>query len=326
MSLKVNHVTRVLSFAALVLLNMGCEAPLNLTGIEQEKSLITHRFDQFQASASIDDVVVVVGTNGVILSSEDNGGLWQRKQLPEKSTLIDVVSCANGSFAALSAERELWISNDSAQSWQAHHIKTRESLTSLGCSANNTFWVGGSFSTLLSSKDPSVGWSEFSLGEDATITEIQFIDDNNAYMLGEFGLVLYSNDNGKNWQQLDYLPNELYPQAALFVDPKVGFVVGLNGKILSTHDGAQTWVSETTETENPLFGLSQLDGDLYAVGENGVLLQRQGSRWKNIPHNKQARSYLRAIHPLNNNQLLLAGGGTMFKFSPKHIETSAVEK
>ena len=53
MSLKVNHVTRVLSFAALVLLNMGCEAPLNLTGIEQEKSLITHRFDQFQASASI---------------------------------------------------------------------------------------------------------------------------------------------------------------------------------------------------------------------------------------------------------------------------------
>lgn len=326
MSLKVNRVTRALSLAALVLMNIGCEAPLNLTGIEQEKSLITHRFDQLQASASIDNIVVVVGTNGVILSSKNNGDLWQRKQLPERSTLIDIVSCANGTFAALSAERKLWISQDSAESWQAHNIETRESVTSLACSADNTFWVGGSFSTLLSSKDPSTGWNEFSLDEDATITEIQFIGDNNAYMLGEFGLVLFSEDNGKNWQQLSSLPNELYPQAALFLNAEIGFVVGLNGKILSTHDGAQTWVAETTETENPLFGLGQLDGYLYAVGENGVLLQRQDGRWKNIPHNKQARSYLRAIHPLNNNQLLLAGGGTMFKFSPKHIETSAVEK
>jgi photosystem II stability/assembly factor-like uncharacterized protein len=326
MSLEITRVTRSLSFAALVLMNMGCEAPLNLTGIEQEKSLVTHRFDQFQASASIENVVVVVGTNGVILSSKDNGDIWQRKQLSEKSTLIDIVSCANGQFAALSAERQLWISKDSAESWQAHKIETRESVTSIACAADNTLWVGGSFSTLLSSTDPSTGWNEFSLGEDATITEIQFVDDNNAYVLGEFGLVLYSENNGTNWQQLNSLPHELYPQAALFVNTEIGFIVGLNGKILSTHDGAQTWQTETTETENPLFGLGNLNGDLYATGENGVLLQRQDSLWKVIPHNKKAHSYLRAIHPLNNNQLLLAGGGTMFKFSPKHIEISLVEK
>ncbi len=327
MSSTVIRITRKFACVMFVLLNMGCEAPLNLAGIEREESLITHRFDQFQASARNQRSVIVVGSSGVILSSADNGESWHRNELQGKPTLVGVSACTNGKFVALSAERQLWLSEDDGANWQSHSIETEESLTTLTCAPDNTLWLGGSFSTLMSSQDPAKGWETFSLGEDAMITAIQFVDRQHAFALGEFGLVLHSNNNGQNWQLMEPLPNELYPQAALFQSLEVGFVVGLNGKILSTQDTGRSWVFEKTDTEKPLFGLGMLDGELYAVGENGVLLHRGKKQWMTIPHHNQARSYLRSIQPLDEHQLLLAGGGgAMFSFSPEHSSTLLVTK
>lgn len=327
MSSIVIRITRAFACVVFVLLNMGCEAPLNLAGIEREEALITHRFDQFQASARNQRAVIVVGSSGVILSSADNGESWHRNELQGKPTLVDVSACTNGTFVALSAERQLWLSEDDGANWQSHSIETEESLTTLTCAPDNTFWLGGSFSTLLSSQDPAKGWETFSLGEDAMITAIQFIDNQHAFALGEFGLVLRSSNNGKDWQLIDPLPNELYPQDALFQSVEVGFVVGLNGKILSTQDSGQSWVLEKTDTENPLFGLGMLDGELYAVGESGILLHRTKKKWVTIPHHNPARSYLRSIQSLDEHQLLLAGGGgVMFRFSPEHSSSLLVTK
>lgn len=323
MSSRTIGVIKTISCTVLILWVMGCEAPLNLDGIARETALDTHRFDQLQASARNENAVVVVGASGVVLQSGDQGENWQRSELPGRPTLIDVAACANGQFAALSAERQLWLSDKSGSSWQAYPIDTQESLTTLTCAPDNTLWIGGSFSTLLSSRDPVKGWSNFSLGEDSMITEIQFIDDNNAVVLGEFGLVLNSDDNGKNWQPAASLPNEFYPQAGLFLNPDSGFVIGLNGKILSTQDGGKSWALEPTDTEKPLYGLSRVGSELYAVGENGVLLHRQGEHWTTIDHEHQSGSYLRVIQPLGASELLLAGGGgALFRLSPALVNIS----
>jgi photosystem II stability/assembly factor-like uncharacterized protein len=327
MSLKTKPIKRVIGYAALMLSIWGCEAPLNLDGIARETALNTHRFDQLQASASNDQAIVVVGSSGVVLQSSDNGQNWQRQILSGLPTLIDITACNNGQLAALAAERQLWLSNNNGGDWQAFAIDTQESLTALACAPDNTLWIGGSFSTLLSSKDPTKGWSTFSLGEDAMITEIQFIDDNNAVVLGEFGLVLTSSDQGTTWQQAPALPNEFYPQAGLFLTPQEGYVVGLNGKILATTDGGKSWQFEISDTEKPLYGLSLHNGELYAVGENSVMLQRQGNRWSTLSHQHRSGSYLRAILPLQGSNLLVAGGsGALFSIAPNLLNISTVKE
>ena len=68
----------------------GCEAPLNLAGVEQELAKPIHRYDQFQAAVSNDQLMVVVGEAGTVLVSSDSGQTWQRQELPGRPALIDL--------------------------------------------------------------------------------------------------------------------------------------------------------------------------------------------------------------------------------------------
>ena len=42
---------RILAWIAFSLAVVGCEAPLNLSGVDQERGRLLHRYDQFQGAA-----------------------------------------------------------------------------------------------------------------------------------------------------------------------------------------------------------------------------------------------------------------------------------
>ena len=58
-----------LTCGALALLLQGCEAPLVLDGVKAQAGQPTQRSDLLQAVASNDQVIVAVGTRGVVLTS-----------------------------------------------------------------------------------------------------------------------------------------------------------------------------------------------------------------------------------------------------------------
>ena len=70
----------------------GCEAPLNLEGIAQERYKKILRFDMYQAAAHHVDSVEVVSSVGDALVSEDNGANWERLELAGRPSLIAVWS------------------------------------------------------------------------------------------------------------------------------------------------------------------------------------------------------------------------------------------
>lgn len=309
------------------LLLTGCEAPLVLEGVESSKAKTTLRFDQFQSVAHLEDSVVVVGSQGAVVVSNNAGADWQRQSLEGSPALINVVACGGSSFAALDINRKVWLGDAQGKQWQSRELPTQETPLTLTCSPSGDLWVAGSFSTIWSSSDQGDNWKETSLNEDLMFTNIQFLNDDVAYAMGEFGTVVMTRDRGQNWEFLEPLPNEFYPQAALFVSEKEGWVAGLNGAILYTTDGAQSWQRAVTPTDAPIYGLTAGDQVIYAVGDHGtVLFSLDGVNWNKSPVNTKTLAYLRGITALSADQVVLAGGGGLIaRINPRSLKTAQLD-
>jgi photosystem II stability/assembly factor-like uncharacterized protein len=286
----------------------ACEAPLNLEGVQAQADQAILRFDHYQAASTNDNSVVVVGSAGVVVTSRDNGETWSRQILPGHPPLIDITACTDGSYVILDFNHHIWVSKDNAKTWNKMPIDSSEVPQAITCDPNNQIWVVASFSTILSSSDMGESWETLSLDEDLMLTSLQFIDETIVFAIGEFGTVLKSSDGGKTWDYMEPLPGEFYPQASIFTDDNTGWVVGLRGKILHTNDGGNSWQFQPTDIDTPLYGIKASDSALFAVGDNGMVLEYVNGQWQRLTHDFPIRFYLRAVLPLDDKSILLAGG------------------
>jgi len=312
---------RVVAAALAAVLLGACEAPLRLEGVEQRQNEPVRRTDQFQAAASNDTAIVVVGNQGLVLTSTDAGVSWQRNKLSGWPSLIDVTACPDQSFAALAVEGQVWTSTDGTSSWISHPIETEEAAQTIRCDPRNRLWVIGSFASMFVSEDGAETWSLSSLDEDLIFTNIQFLDEQNVYIAGEFGTVMRSADAGATWDRLPVLVDEFYPQAMYFRDIDHGWIVGLGGAILHTTDAGESWQVQETETIAPLYGITEVAGGLYVVGGEAVMLKYVDEKWLRVQHESEARLFLRAMLAIGDDRLLVAGrAGALFVLNVDNLE------
>jgi photosystem II stability/assembly factor-like uncharacterized protein len=295
------------------MLLQACEAPLKLGAVIEQESKASHRSDRFQQINSNDSSVVVVGSFGVILVSNDKGDTWKRTQLSSQPSFIDITHCPDKSYVALTLEGAVWLSSDNGNSWQEKSLMSEETPQAITCAPDGKIWVVGSFSTFLSSNDKGESWLSVSLDEDMILSYIKFFNHFNGIATGEFGSLLTTNDGGLTWQTKNPMPNEFYPIASLFSSMNDGIVVGLSGKILATHNGGNTWQVEQSNTKVPLYGLTKNDRYIYATGALGSLLVKDlsmsSAAWTQFP--QQTRSYLRGALAFENKLIIVGGKGLL---------------
>ncbi|MEZ5562473.1 MAG: YCF48-related protein [Gammaproteobacteria bacterium] len=286
---------------------VACESPLNLDGVIATESVPIRRGDLYQDAASSDKVLLVVGNHGLVLRSVDAGTTWSRQEMPGWPSLIDIVACPNGQFAALATEGQVLVSTDEGQTWVSRPIQTEESPQGITCDPRNRLWVVGSFTTIIVSDDAGENWDDHSIGDDTILTTIQFIDADHASIFGEFGFNVHSTDGGETWTPGEPLPDEFYPQDAYFRDLDSGWVAGLAGQIMHTADGGRTWALQDTGTLVPIYSIAGIGADIYAVGGEGTLLRLDGDSWVRVNHGQPARLHLRVVHAAGNDRLLIGG-------------------
>lgn len=301
----------------------ACEAEVDLSGVEQTATKTTMRFDRFLAAARSDERVVVVGTRGVIVDSIDEGRTWRRHEIRPSNPaadnpaadpyarphFVDVAVCPNGSFAALTMERTVWLGEGDPENWVETPLPTGETPLAIVCDQGGELWITATFSTLLRSIDGGQAWQKTEFGDDAQLTSIQIPDKSRRLVLGEFGLLLTSEDGGDSWQRQPPIGNdEFYPQTAFFETAHTGWVGGLKGTILFTENGGQSWVQQETGIDSPIYNFARAGGVLFAVGDHATVLKYQGDRWEKVPMAGTTAGYLRALTPLADDRLLVAGG------------------
>jgi len=291
----------------------GCEARLDLSGVNEQLAQPTQRADQFQAAAHLGETVIAVGGMGAVVFSSDGGANWQRTTLPDKPFLVDIAVCPNGTFHAIEKTDGLW-SLQVDGSWSRKPLPEMTEPQAMTCDTSGVLWVTGGFSTIIHSPDAGDNWDYWSLDEDLYLTTIQFVDLQHGFVTGEFGIVLTTSNNGHSWERADDLPESFYPQSAYFIDSTTGWVVGLNGTIWQTDNGGQAWHRIESGNNTPLYGIGGNGNTLVAVGDNTTILYHRIGEpsWNLLEDTSGARSYLRGITGLGPNRFVVAGGGTLF--------------
>ncbi|WP_321393644.1 WD40/YVTN/BNR-like repeat-containing protein [Emcibacter sp.] len=313
--------TRSLSGAVILLFLAvlgGCEARLDLSGVEATEEQAVKRYDQFLAGAENDQITVIVGRRGVILTSADRGQNWKRQSVIAEGqvgspTFVDVDTCPDGHFIALDADRRVWRSGADASTWTYGDIETSEDVVDLACDPDGNYWIVGSFTLILKSEDQGKTWQDLSIGEDALLSRIQFLSAGHAVITGEFGVVYVSADGGNSWSPTGPVPNEFYSAASYFRSENEGWVGGLQGIILHTEDGGQTWVRQPSGTSSPIYNIFETGQALYALGDQGTLLKFDGEHWRSLDVAGLGFGYLRAAVAAGEDQIIVAGGNGLLR-------------
>jgi photosystem II stability/assembly factor-like uncharacterized protein len=289
---------------------MGCEARLDLSGVDETLDKPIRRTDQLMSIEQTQDgTTIIFGDNGLVLTSESGYDNWQRKQLGpdgKHPNFIDSSLCQDGRLVALAYQGEVWSTEDKGASWSSNTLPTGEEMQSIECTPSGDIWVVGSFSTMLLSKDKGMNWVESSMQEDSMLTSITFINATQGYAIGEFGLLLRTDNAGESWEILDPIGEDFYPLTAYFKDLETGWVGGLQGVIMATNDGGLTWHRQSAATDVPIYNFIQ-NGSLYATGDRGTVLKLQGDSWEKVI-TPEIPTYYRSGIVTGDNSLLIAGG------------------
>jgi photosystem II stability/assembly factor-like uncharacterized protein len=303
----------------------ACTPHKDDSALAAKREMSVRRTDQFQAAATNQKKAVVVGGKIIMLLDLQNNDR-NRITLPSEPALIDVTSCADGSFVALDFYRKVWVADSNAVNWEAKNISGDWRPLALTCDTQNRIWVVGSFSTIASSADQGASWQTTDFKEDAMFNTVQFVDDKHGFITGEFGAVYSTADGGATWLVENKIPGDFYPYSALFTSATDGYVSGLTGAILTTKDAGKTWVKLNNTTALPQFGLAKQGGDVYSVGMNGSLLKLQNNQWQIVKHGADTAPYLRAVLPLGVDRLLIAGASGALHIAQLADAVKAVEK
>ena len=292
---------------------VGCEAPLDLSGVEAQRSEPVQRADLFQAAVRYQDEIVVVGAMGVVVHSADGGTSWQRQILPGKPFLLGAAVCPDGRVHAVDKSDGVW-ARGSDGGWSRHDLPEMTEPQAITCDPAGGLWVTGGFSTILHSTDGAANWDSWSLDEDLFLTTIQFVDQQHGFATGEFGTVLVTEDGGASWEPGAELPDSFYPQSAWFASPTEGWVIGLDGMIWRTDSAGASWEPSASGVNTPLYGIAGSVNARVAVGDNTTVLYQSAvdGPWQPLDATAQARAYLRAVTPLDGDSFVVAGGGTLF--------------
>jgi hypothetical protein len=297
-------------FGALVSALTGCEANLNMAGVDATLDQPIRRTDQFLAiERTPSGGVLVFADDGVVVEGQLSpvGITWTRTTLDAERapTFIDSAACADGSVVGLSFYNEVWWFADSE--WRVTPIDTFEQLESVDCRADNEVWAAGSFSSFYRTQDQGETWEDLSIGEDATITNLQFVDDDFGYAAGEFGMVFQTTDGGEQWSVIEPVADEFYPLSLHFSDRERGWVGGVLGIIFATEDGGATWVQQESEGHAAVYGFVDSDQGLFAFGDQGSLLKLENQIWRAQPVPPIPIHYKAGL-ALESGEALLVGG------------------
>jgi photosystem II stability/assembly factor-like uncharacterized protein len=287
----------------------GCEAPLVMDKVSSQLERPMQRTDFYQAFARNDKMVVLVGSSGVVLTSQD-ATTWTRSVLTTKPSFLAIDTCPDQRFIALSFDNHIWVSNPSGDDWSPIQVDSQEQLMTIDCAPNGDWWVAGGFSTFLHSSDDGESWHSVTLEEDAIITDLVFLSEQDAVATAEFGILVVTQNGGESWEIAGSMPSEFYPHATHFISTLEGWVGGLNGFIYYTNDAGNTWQQQSADSTVPIYQFEDVDGTLFAVGDNATVLKLTGQKWNTVQP-ASAPVYLRAALAFKA-KLLVAGGRGMF--------------
>ncbi|WP_156882647.1 YCF48-related protein [Pseudomonas sp. CF161] len=246
--------------------------------------------------------LVAVGSNGLIIFSDDQGQSWVQAPVPVSVDLNAVFFADATQGWAVGHGATILHSSDAGATWtkqldgralQALFVDYFNNRSGLAQESANSY-----LSAILDMTRPGTG--QFFMG-------VWFDRAGNGFVVGPFGLLLGSGDGGKSWQpwntRIDN--NDLLHLTSIREVAGTLLVTGERGRVWRLDPATKRFESSETGYQGTLFGVTGVPGGLLAFGLRGHVFRSTdaGHSWTSVK--SEFNAGITAGIALDNQRLVL---------------------
>jgi photosystem II stability/assembly factor-like uncharacterized protein len=268
----------------------------------------------------------IFGNHGTIYFSSDGGTTWAKQESGVEVLLGDASFVSKDEGWAVGVAGTVVHTSDAGKTWKQQKSSTEKDLLDVFFLDAQHGWAVGEQGTLIHTDDGGNTWASPIEPQDTAFNSVFFADLNSGWIVGEFGTIMHSEDGGKTWSKQeckDIVPvitakEWERPLPALygifFQDRNRGWITGMDGVIIKTEDGGQTWTKVSSGTELPLYSILIRGDRGWAVGNKGIYLMSNdgGSTWAPKDGAIKSKFWLRQIAFCDeNNGFVVGATGTV---------------
>jgi len=271
----------------------------------------------------------IVGTDGVMLSSDDSGSTWtSRKKFTNDSFLQ--VHFTDQNTGWLLCERNIYSRGknatsylrktiDGGKNWEKIEFEDggRERVTRLLFHQDgraNAFGEGGVFFKL---QDDGLTWKKSKTAIHYLLLDGSFGSDTVGAIVGTGGTIMFTEDAGFTWEKATLIGDtDTRFNAIYFAGPKGAWAVGTQGRIFRNNGGGRLWrqqESTVTANLNDVYFSNEKSG--WAVGDNGIIVRTRdgGATWTDVASKTTHR--LEKITFVDGQGWAIGFGGTLLLYT-----------
>ncbi len=270
----------------------------------------------------------IVGTDGVMLSTDDGGQTWVQQTKFTTDTFVQVyftsettgwLLCERNVYArGANASSYLRKTTDGGRSWERIEFQDggRERVTKLLFNKNGVgtaFGEGGIFYKL--QEDGSM-WKKSQTSIHFLLLDGAFSNSPVGAIVGTGGTILFTEDSGLTWEKASLLGDtETRFNAVSFAGEKGIIAVGTKGRIFRSNGGGRLWRQVESVTTADLNDICFTDGvNGWAVGDHGIIVRTRdgGKTWTD--GNSPAVHNLERVFFIGDRGWAVGFGGTVLTY------------
>ncbi len=254
-----------------------------------------------------DHTAIGVGSNGMVIRTEDGGVSWRYLSVDAKFDLRSVDFTSPFQGMAVGDRGVIFRTEDGGETWLPDDTGAGVDLFALDMIDEQHGWTAGAQGRLLHTEDGGITWQPVTSGVSTDLHGLYFFDDQRGWAVGDAGVILHTEDGGQTWQRQNIqVRTDL--RAVTFETAYRGWAVGSKGVILGTVNGGGVW-SAASDTGFPVSFFQDVDcvsGVCYVVGSAGATLRYDGS-WRRFYDLNDDDRTLYAVQALDKRRAWSAG-------------------
>ncbi|MCY1512611.1 Ycf48-like protein [compost metagenome] len=232
-----------------------------------------------------------------------------------QSRLLNGVTRAGARLVAVGQRGHVLYSDDEGKSWQQASVPVSVDLLAVQFPTPTHGWAVGHSGVVLVSVDGGRTWTRQLDGREVVrLLQHNYVDRPPAEFAGDADALATFQDSMRRLvaDGPDKPFHDLW-----FDDEKTGYVVGPFNLILRTEDGGKSWQPLLERTENPqqlhFFGVRRVGGELYVVGEQGMVLKLSRTERRFLPMSVDYPGTLFGLAGAHDALLVYGLRGTAFR-------------
>ncbi len=280
-------------------------------------------------AATSGERILVVGEQGHILYSDDQGSSWAHADVPVSLAITAVAFASPGKAWAAAHDGFLLQSTDNGASWQVKLTGIDVARLSMTAAEEQVKLLETALEQATPETQEDLEWAlddaTFAVDDAAAAIEegvttpllnVWFASENDGYALGAYGVFLHTSDGGATWSlDSNRLENpdkfHLYGMTRNSAGTLV--VAGEAGTLLRSQDRGQTWQRPESPYAGSFFGaVAAADGSLLVFGLKGNVFRSvdDGATWSAINTGDQ-RTLLGGMTRADGTIILVGSAGAL---------------